>query len=221
MGVVFGVPRTPLLARLPTRLPPCPGAGPGGSGLSLLSSRWISGPSSRIVLPLSFRKDAPGLNPRWQTLLSQVASQNRRPAQHKNGFLPSEGRNPVERAPSRNHPPRGRTGRTGDNPTCLPLRREHHAPARALGPGVGKVLRKVPIDPPWVNHSKRLDRDAKPRGADSRTRFRTRQGASGLTPRLPNFATHLRDTPAPCKGFAHYAAPKHHTPPRESEARTE
>lgn len=149
--------------------------------------RRVSGRSSRAEVPLGQSGPAPGFSGRWQTLLSRNTSQIRRPAQHKNGFLSSEERNPVERAHSRNQSPRGRAGGTGEGATCLHGWREQQAPARANGPRAGKVLRKVSTEPPRVNLSKRLLRDVKPRGADSRSRFRTCEGARGLTLRLRSF----------------------------------
>lgn len=44
---------------------------------------------------------------RWHALLSRDKSQSRKPAQHKSGFLPDGGRNPVEQALSNK---RARTG---------------------------------------------------------------------------------------------------------------
>ena len=143
-------------------------AGPGFPSMRLNRYRYVVH-ESRL---LGQSGPAPSVNSRWQFLPSRNKSQNRKPA--RSGFLCRKQRNPVERALSLNRPLLKWTGGTGYWPHWLPWKREHHAPARAQSPGVGKVLRKVSSEPPRVNLSKRADRNVKPRRADSRTPVRTR-----------------------------------------------
>src|SRR6188508_410734 len=81
----------------------------------------------------------------------------------------------------------------------LPGRLERHAPARAQGPGVGKVLRKVPSGPSVVNLSRRIYAGSPPEGRTSVQRFRTREGQGGLTAFLQDVGTELAGS---CSGFA-------------------
>jgi hypothetical protein len=94
--------RRPLLARSPTRLPPWPWRCAGrvrAFPLGLLNR--VSGRSSFSAAPCPSMKGAPGAATRWHALLSRNKSQIRSPAEHKCGFLPSDGRNPVQRALAR------------------------------------------------------------------------------------------------------------------------
>lgn len=174
-----------VLARLPTRLPPWPWRCAGR--VRAFPLVVVSDIRSVFVRcnPLGQSGPAPGFSARWQIPLSRNMSQSRTP---KRPFVRRS------RNRSRNQPLQERTGGTGAEPSFLPEARVpearvRHAPARAEGPGVGKVLRKVSIDPRWVNLRKRQDRDVKPRRADSRTRFRTQKGVLGLTPGLQEFST--------------------------------
>lgn len=84
-----------------------------------------------------------GFSARCHSLLSGNRDELRKPAQHKNGFPSREEGNPVERANSKNRPKW--PGGAACWAMSLQRWREHHALARPSGPGVGKVLRKVPM----------------------------------------------------------------------------
>ena len=158
-----------------------------GPGFPSSSSNRVSGRSSWCAVPLGQSGPAPGVTPRWHALLSWSEDSIRKPAQHKAGSSRARGGTRLNGRFRGSRPSRGRKRWNGSKPIRLQEWRVRHAPARAKSPGVGKVLRKVPIDPARVNLRKRIDRDVKPRGADSRTRFRTREGGLGLTGVLTEF----------------------------------
>ena len=180
-GGVFRSPKTPLLARLPTRLPPWPWRNAGRVRAFPLVRRIGYQVVLRGVRSPGASGPAPGVTPRWHALLSWNKSSIRKPAQHKAGSSRARRGTRLNGRFRGSRPSQGRRGWNGCSPSRLQEWRVRHAPARARGPGVGKVLRKVSIDPPRVNLHIRLDRDVKPRRADSRTRFRTREEGQGLT----------------------------------------
>ena len=104
-------------------------AGPGFPSSRL---NRVSGRSSKVAAPGAVCAPRRASDSRWHALLSRDKSQSRKPAQHKSGFLPDEGRNPVEQALSNKQAtPRWRRSCTGDGPTCLPKVRDQPLPRRS------------------------------------------------------------------------------------------
>jgi hypothetical protein len=173
----------PLVYRLLAWRWPVAGPGfPSGSNSGLRSVFSLRPPAAWSGFEATSARR--GISWRSRPLLSGIRDELRKPAQHKNGFPSREEGNPVERANSRNRP--GRPGGAAYWPRSLQRWCEHHAPARPRRPGVGKVLRKVPIRPPRVNPPNPNARQRQPLRAGLPLRFRTREGGGGLTAIFPN-----------------------------------